>query len=72
MTKKQFIEELLKLNPNMRKVGTSDVWMGEPHAVPIEGKGLKLVNMAVTLPHGATLEGDYICAYGFKIRMWRG
>lgn len=70
MTKREFIKKLLELNPNMRKVGTSDVWMGEP-ALKLEEKGLKMVNMTVTMPLGASLKGGYITSNGIRVRLWR-
>lgn len=71
ITKREFIDTLLELNPNMKKVGTSDVWMGEPHLISTE-KGFKMVNMTVTIPFDASLEGRSIVSNnGIRIKLWR-
>lgn len=72
MTKKrEFIEIMLKLNPAMRKVGTSDLWIGNPSMLE-QGKGFKMVNMAITIPASASIEGDWIVsAEGIRVKLWR-
>ena len=72
MTKREFINELLKLNPNMSKVGTSDVWMGKPDLVPVKGGGFKMVNMTTTIPLGASIERGYIVSFeGHRVKLWQ-
>ena len=68
--KKEFINEILALNPNMKKVGTSDVWMGEPALIPTS-TGLKMVNCTVTVPAGAKYEDRTFIKDGIKIRIWQ-
>ena len=70
MTKREFINEILALNPNMHKVGNSDVWMGNPALVPT-ANGFKMVNMTVTVPAGAKLQDRCIVSDGIKIRIWQ-
>ena len=70
MTKREFINEILALNPNMHKVGSSDVWMGSPALVP-EANGFKMVNMTVTVPAGAKLQDRCIVRDGIRIKIWQ-
>ncbi len=55
-TKKEFISEIIALNPNMRQVGTSDVWMPEARLVPRTDGKLHMVNITLRLPSGTTIE----------------
>lgn len=73
MTKKEAINRILVLNPNMKKVGSSDVWMGEPALINDgTGRGLKMVNMTITLPAGAERDAKGNIIYGgYTIKMWR-
>ena len=66
MSKKDFLQRVLTLNPSMRQVGTSDVWMGTPQIV--DGK---LVNMTITLPDGAKLDGHSIVLDGMRIHVYQ-
>ena len=66
MSKKAFMQHVLTLNPHMIQVGTSDVWLGEPQIV--DGK---LVNMTITLPQGAKLDGHSIVLDGMHIRVYQ-
>ena len=66
MSKKEFMQQVLDLNPNMKQVGTSDAWMGCPMMI-----GNRLVNMTITLPKGAKLDGHSIVLDGMRIRVYQ-
>ena len=66
MSKKEFMQYVLKLNPHMHQVGTSDVWMGQPMIL-----GNRLVNMTISLPTGAKLIGNIIELAGMRIRVYQ-
>ena len=65
--KKAFINEILRVNPGMRQVGTSDVWMD----IPSISKNGRLLNMTVRLPAGAKLDGHDIVKDGIRIHVYQ-
>ncbi len=71
MTKRDFIKDILRLNPDIRQIGPAAVWIGKPQLIETK-RGLRMKNVNITVPPNARITDHYIISEdGIKIKLNR-